>query len=119
MNSIAVCCIPKKCKSAYCDSVACFIQILKVHVLNQMKNLVCFRLTAADPFGRIENKHAYTVNNIFKYDRWHSMSLFKEHHPTRWSWAQYLDVMHAAVMWYEFRPLTNSLNRFLCIAGKF
>ena len=45
-------------------------------------------LTARDSFGRIENEHAVTGSNLFKFTQHHGLVLFKHHDPLSFTEAQ-------------------------------
>ncbi len=51
--------------------------------------------TPADTFGRIEGQHCLTSANVAKYDGWHAVIVFDEHHPLHFTAdqvAEYVDV---------------------------
>lgn len=51
--------------------------------------------TPADTFGRVEGTHSITASNIAKYDGYHGLVIFNQHHPLLFdeeSIADYLDV---------------------------
>ncbi|XP_023931389.1 uncharacterized protein LOC112041880, partial [Lingula anatina] len=59
------------------------------------------RFTALDPFGRVESKHSYSVANAFKYDRWHSLVLLRNHHPLKWTEEEFLDMANTGLSWMK------------------
>lgn len=59
------------------------------------------RMTPTDPFGRIKGKYCLTATNIAKFDGWHSLIIFKEHHPLRWNKEQIVDYLETAFRWFE------------------
>lgn len=57
--------------------------------------------TFSDVFGRIETEHSLTASNIAKADGWHSVVIFKEYHPLKFSSAQVIDYLMTARLWAE------------------
>ncbi len=55
--------------------------------------------TPADLFGRVQGKFCRTASNVAKYDGWHSVIVFDEHHPLRFSQAQVADYVETAQAW--------------------
>lgn len=55
--------------------------------------------TPADVFGRIQGKHALTASNVAKYDSWHAVIVFDEHHPLRFTANQLADYVDTAQRW--------------------
>lgn len=55
--------------------------------------------TPADVFGRIQGKHALTASNVAKYDSWHAVIVFDEHHPLRFTASQVADYVDTAQKW--------------------
>lgn len=55
--------------------------------------------TPADLFGRVRGQHAITASNIAKYDGWHGVVVFDEHHPLRFSAEQVADYVMTAQNW--------------------
>jgi len=55
--------------------------------------------TPADTFGRIRGKHCVTASNVAKYDGWHAVVIFDEHHPLRFSLEQVADYVNTAQAW--------------------
>ena len=58
-----------------------------------------YRFTAKDAFGHLESEHSTTAANAFKYERWHTMVLFRKHHPLNWDMTVFLDVFKTANKW--------------------
>jgi hypothetical protein len=52
--------------------------------------------TPADTFGRVRGQHAVTATNIAKYDGWHAVVVFDEHHPLRFTAEQVADYVDTA-----------------------
>jgi galactose-1-phosphate uridylyltransferase len=55
--------------------------------------------TPADVFGRLRGDSAVTASNVAKYDGWHSVVVFDEHHPLRFTAAQVADYVDTAQAW--------------------
>jgi galactose-1-phosphate uridylyltransferase len=57
--------------------------------------------TPADTFGRIQGQHALTAANVAKYDGWHGVIVFNEHHPLRFTAEQVADYVDTAQRWAQ------------------
>lgn len=57
--------------------------------------------TAEDTFGRIENEHAVTASNLFKFNPYHGLILFKHHEPLDFDFDQLNGLLDAAMEWLE------------------
>ena len=57
--------------------------------------------TPADVFGRVRGRSSLTASNIAKYDGWHGVIIFEEHHPLRFSAGQVADYLHTAQRWAQ------------------
>lgn len=55
--------------------------------------------TPADVFGRIEGRHSITASNVAKYDGWHGVIIFDEHHPLQFTAAQIADYVNVSQEW--------------------
>jgi hypothetical protein len=55
--------------------------------------------TPADTFGRIQGEHAITASNVAKYDGWHTVVIFENHHPLRFDLDQLCDYLDTAQRW--------------------
>lgn len=55
--------------------------------------------TPADVFGRIKGQHSITASNVAKYDGWHAVVVFDEHHPLHFSVDQIIDYVDTAQEW--------------------
>ncbi|XP_067935903.1 uncharacterized protein [Watersipora subatra] len=55
--------------------------------------------TAHDLSGRLENRHAVTAANTFRYDRMHQLILSRGHHPLQWSKEQFMAMFELAHQW--------------------
>jgi hypothetical protein len=55
--------------------------------------------TPADAFGRIQGQYASTASNVAKYDGWHGVIIFDEHHPLRFTAEQVADYIDTAQQW--------------------
>jgi galactose-1-phosphate uridylyltransferase len=55
--------------------------------------------TPADIFGRIRGRSALTAGNVAKYDGWHAVIVFDEHHPLRFTAEQVADYVDTAQEW--------------------
>jgi hypothetical protein len=55
--------------------------------------------TPADTFGRARGQHALTATNIAKYDGWHAVVIFDEHHPLRFTAERVADYLDTAQEW--------------------
>lgn len=72
-------------------------------------------LTPADVFGRVEGERSITASNVAKYDGFHSLIVFDQHHPlhfdraaiadyleTGWQWAQAAHACDPEAVYYFF-----------------
>lgn len=57
--------------------------------------------TPADVFGRIQGRHSITASNVAKYDIWHAVIVFDEHHPLRFTADQVADYVEIAQQWAQ------------------
>jgi galactose-1-phosphate uridylyltransferase len=57
--------------------------------------------TPADIFGRLRGHYAITASNVAKYDAWHGVIIFDEHHPLRFTAEQVSDYVDLAQEWAE------------------
>jgi galactose-1-phosphate uridylyltransferase len=57
--------------------------------------------TPADTFGRLRSDHAITASNVAKYDGWHGVIIFDEHHPLRFTAEQVADYVQIAQRWAQ------------------
>ena len=55
--------------------------------------------TPADPFGRIQGRACTTASNVAKYDGWHAVIVFDEHHPLHFTAEQVADYVDTAQAW--------------------
>lgn len=55
--------------------------------------------TPADTFGRIQGQHCITAANVAKYDGWHAVIVFDEHHPLRFTGNQVADYVDVGQQW--------------------
>ncbi|MBN1139946.1 MAG: hypothetical protein JXM73_25480 [Anaerolineae bacterium] len=55
--------------------------------------------TPADLFGRLRGQHAITASNVAKYDAWHGVIIFDEHHPLHFTAEQVADYLDLAQKW--------------------
>jgi galactose-1-phosphate uridylyltransferase len=55
--------------------------------------------TPADAFGRIQGQYATTASNVAKYDGWHGVIIFDEHHPLSFTAEQVADYIDTAQRW--------------------
>jgi galactose-1-phosphate uridylyltransferase len=55
--------------------------------------------TPADIFGRIEGRHSITASNIAKYDGWHGVIIFEEHHPLQFTAEEVEDYVQTGQEW--------------------
>jgi galactose-1-phosphate uridylyltransferase len=55
--------------------------------------------TPADIFGRIQGQHCLTASNVAKYDGWHAVIVFDEHHPLRLTADRVADCLDTAQRW--------------------
>lgn len=68
--------------------------------------------TAEDMFGRLESVHAYTAANAFKMDAWHSMVIFRTHHPTTWSLTELIGSFDLMLQWFEKVHSLSSQHKY-------
>lgn len=65
--------------------------------------------TPADLFGRIRGRSSVTASNVAKYDGWHAVIVFDEHHPLHFTADQVADYVETARAWaraaHEADPL--------------
>ncbi len=55
--------------------------------------------TPEDVFGRVQGKHCITASNVAKYDGFHGLIIFDEHHPLRFSEEGVKDYIDTALTW--------------------
>jgi len=55
--------------------------------------------TPPDVFGRIRGESALTASNVAKYDGWHAVLIFDEHHPLHFTAEQVADYVDTAQEW--------------------
>jgi len=55
--------------------------------------------TPADVFGRVRGRRAITASNIAKYDGFHGLVIFNEHHPLRFTADDISDYLDIALAW--------------------
>ncbi len=55
--------------------------------------------TPADLFGRLRGQYAITASNVAKYDAWHGVIIFDEHHPLHFTDEQVVDYLDLAQAW--------------------
>jgi galactose-1-phosphate uridylyltransferase len=69
----------------------------------QFKNIVCLLLssTAEDTFGRLEHHLSYTAANTFKYDRWHTLIVSRNHDTLHLSENEIVDMFELAQEWFR------------------
>jgi len=69
-------------------------------------------MTAIDPLGRMENRHAYSAANAFKFDQWHSMFMPRQHDITKLTFEQLKDVYTLAWKWIRAVHQQSPKHRF-------
>jgi galactose-1-phosphate uridylyltransferase len=57
--------------------------------------------TPADTFGRAWGQFAVTASNVAKYDGWHGVVVFHDHHPLRFTAEQVSDYVETAQQWAQ------------------
>jgi hypothetical protein len=55
--------------------------------------------TPQDVFGRVNGRRCITASNVAKYDGWHGVVIFDEHHPLRFDAADVADYVDTAQEW--------------------
>jgi hypothetical protein len=55
--------------------------------------------TPADTFGRTQGEHCLTASNVAKYDGWHTVVIFENHHPLQFDLDQLCDYLDTAQRW--------------------
>jgi hypothetical protein len=55
--------------------------------------------TPADIFGRLKGAHSISASNVAKYDGYHGVIIFDEHHPLRLSEQRLVDYFETAMAW--------------------
>jgi len=55
----------------------------------------------ADTFGRVRGQYALTASNVAKYDGWHAVIVFYEHHPLHFTPEQVADYVDTAQRWAQ------------------
>jgi len=55
--------------------------------------------TPADTFGRVQGEHCLTASNVAKYDGWHTVVIFENHHPLYFDLDQLCDYLDTAQRW--------------------
>ncbi|CAF1092813.1 unnamed protein product [Adineta ricciae] len=69
-------------------------------------------MTAMDSLGRMENRHAYSAANAFKFDQWHSMFMPRQHDVTKLTFDQLKDVYTLAWKWILAVHKQSPAHRF-------
>jgi len=59
------------------------------------------KYTPEDSFGRIYGKHCITAANLARFDRFHSLLIFKRHNPLDFSEDEFSDYIDTAFKWFE------------------
>ncbi|CAF3363057.1 unnamed protein product [Rotaria sp. Silwood1] len=57
--------------------------------------------TAEDRFGRLEHRLSYTAANTFKYDRWHTLVVSRNHDTLHLAEAEIADMFELALEWFR------------------
>jgi galactose-1-phosphate uridylyltransferase len=57
--------------------------------------------TPADMFGRIQGRHSVSASNVAKYDGWHAVIIFDEHHPLLFTADQVADYLDTGQRWAQ------------------
>ncbi len=57
--------------------------------------------TPEDVFGRIRGRYCLTASNIAKYDGWHSVLIFDQHHPLNFNRERIEDYLQTAQRWFN------------------
>ena len=55
--------------------------------------------TPEDTFGRVQGSESITASNVAKYDGWHGVIIFDEHHPLRFDAGQVADYVDTGQAW--------------------
>ncbi|UJR07775.1 hypothetical protein I4U23_012058 [Adineta vaga] len=69
-------------------------------------------MTAIDSLGRMENRHAYSAANAFKFDQWHSMFMPRQHDITKLTFDELKDVYTLAWKWIRAVHKQSPTHRF-------
>ncbi|PIN80675.1 hypothetical protein COV13_03185 [Candidatus Woesearchaeota archaeon CG10_big_fil_rev_8_21_14_0_10_32_9] len=69
------------------------------------------QFTPIDEFGRLKGKYSTTCANVAKYDAFHSLIIFKEHNPLKFTEAELKDHLDTADKWFS---TVNKKNRTYC-----
>lgn len=70
--------------------------------------------TPADVFGRVRGRFSLTASNIAKYDAWHAVVVFDEHHPLRFTTEQVADYVDTAQGWAQEAHRADPEARYPC-----
>lgn len=57
--------------------------------------------TPEDVFGRVEGRYCVTASNIAKFDGFHGLVVFREHHPLRLTWEMVHDYIDTGRRWAD------------------
>ena len=57
--------------------------------------------TATDVFGRLESRFSYTAANTFKYDKWHSLIVSRNHNTLNLTEEETIDMFDLSVKWFR------------------
>ena len=60
-----------------------------------------FSSTAEDTFGRLEHRLSYTAANTFKYDRWHTLIVSRNHDTLHLTEEEIGDMLELAQEWFQ------------------
>ena len=69
------------------------------------------KLTASDPFGRIESTFAVTASNLFKYVApYQAVVLFKHHNPLTFNQRELGDLLKVSHQWFQSAQIYHKLD---------
>jgi hypothetical protein len=64
--------------------------------------------TPEDSFGRIRGRYCLSASNIAKYDGWHGVLIFDQHHPLNFTRERVEDYVQTALRWFEAVHTTDA-----------
>lgn len=64
--------------------------------------------TPEDRFGRVRGRYCLSASNIAKYDGWHGVLVFDQHHPLNFTRERVEDYVQTALRWFEAAHKSDS-----------
>ncbi len=68
--------------------------------------------TPEDVFGRIRGRYCITASNVAKFDGWHGIVVFDEHHPLNFNLERVIDYIQTAERWFDAVHATDGTAQY-------